>query len=286
MKKVLVTGGCGFIGYRLTDELVKLGCEVDVVDNLSIGPEAKDVTKIGGTFLGGDVRGMTNLEDKKYDIIFHLAALSRIQPSFKSPSLYLSVNSDGTRQVIEYALRNHSKLIYAGSSSKHHNPELSPYAMSKHIGEELVKLYKRVYGLNSEIVRFYNVYGDGELVSSHMSAIIGIWRDKINKKEPLPIVGDGNQRRDFTHVDDIVDGLLKIGFGEQIHWDAWELGTGKNYSINEVYEMFHQKFGVDKINLPEQLGNYKETLRINDDAINRLGWQPKKDLKEYILNLN
>ena len=112
MKKILVTGGCGFIGHALTKQLINDGFEVDVIDNLSIGAEAKDVTKIGANFLGGDVRGMSNIKDNPYDLIFHLAALSRIQPSFKSPSLYFSVNSDGTRQVIEYATRNNSKLIY------------------------------------------------------------------------------------------------------------------------------------------------------------------------------
>jgi UDP-glucose 4-epimerase len=286
MKKILVTGGCGFIGYRLTQRLISEGFNVDVIDNLSIGPEAKDVTNIGARFLGGDVRAMENIQDTNYQYIFHLAALSRIQPSFKKPNSYFSVNIDGTRQVIEYSLRNNSKLIYAGSSSKHHNPELSPYAMSKHIGEELIKLYKMVYGLNSEIVRFYNVYGEGELVNSEMAAVIGIWRSCILNNEPLKIVGDGEQRRDFTHVDDIVDGLMKVSFSEESHDDGWELGTGKNYSINEVYEMFHKKFGCKKVNVPNQLGNYEKTLRINDDALKRLGWQPIKDLKEYILNLN
>ena len=131
MKKVLVTGGCGFVGYALTLELLKRGYEVDVVDNLSIGKEAK--IPEGCNFLGGDIRAMDNIDDKPYDYIFHLAALSRIQPSFQNPKLTFSVNVDGTKQVVEYALRNKSKLIYSGSSSHHHNPMLSPYAMSKHI---------------------------------------------------------------------------------------------------------------------------------------------------------
>lgn len=177
-------------------------------------------------------------------------------------------------------------MIYAGSSSKHHNPELSPYAMSKHLGEELVKLYKKVYGLSSEIVRFYNVYGEGELTNSEMAAVIGTWRNSIEKEEPLKIVGDGEQRRDFTHVDDIVDGLMKVALSQEKHEDGWELGTGKSYSINEVYQMFYEKFKCEKVNIPNQLGNYEKTLRINDDALNRLEWEPKKDLREYILNLN
>jgi len=202
MKTALVTGGCGFIGYALTKELLLRGYNVDVVDNLSIGKEAK--IPEGCNFLGGDIRAMENIVDKPYDYIFHLAALSRIQPSFKSPYTTFSVNVDGTKEVVRYAKRNKSKLIYSGSSSRHHNPELSPYAMSKHMGEEWIKMERKVFGLNAEIVRFYNVYGPGELVDSHMAAVIGIFRNQIKNNQPLTIFGNGEQRRDFTHVDDIV----------------------------------------------------------------------------------
>ena len=286
MKKILVTGGCGFVGYSLVKRLISEGHTVDVVDNLSIGKEAKNVTEFGANFLGGDVRAMSNIPEKKYDIVFHLAALSRIQPSFVNPYTTFSVNLDGTKNVVKYAKNVGAKLIYAGSSSRHHDPELSPYAMTKHMGEEWIKLEKRVFGLNAEIVRFYNVYGDGELVDSHMAAVIGLWRSKVKKGEPIPIVGDGEQRRDFTHIDDIVDGLLMIAFSDEKHQDGWELGSGKNYSINEIYELFKERFGCDKIHIPNQKGNYKETIRLNDDTLNRLGWKPKKDIRQYILNLN
>jgi len=279
MKKVLVTGGCGFIGYALTLELIKRGYDVDVIDNLSIGKEAK--IPEGCTFLGGDIRSMDNQDDKPYIYIFHLAALSRIQPSFQNPTLTFSVNVDGTKKVVEYAYQNKSKLIYAGSSSRWHNPMLSPYAMSKHMGEEWIKMYKGVYDLNAEIVRFYNVYGEGELVDSHMAAVIGLWRGQVKKNYPITIIGDGKQRRDFTHIDDIVDGLIRVAESNKGH-DAWELGTGKNYSINEVADMFIEKFNCVKVYMTEQKGNYRETLRVNSDAIDMLGWQPKDKLKEYI----
>jgi UDP-glucose 4-epimerase len=279
MKKVLVTGGCGFIGYALTLELIKRGYDVDVIDNLSIGKEAK--IPEGCTFLGGDIRGMDNLDDKPYIYIFHLAALSRIQPSFQNPTLTFSVNVDGTKKVVEYAYQNKSKLIYAGSSSRWHNPMLSPYAMSKHMGEEWIKMYKGVYDLNAEIVRFYNVYGEGELVDSHMAAVIGLWRGQVKKNYPITIIGDGKQRRDFTHIDDIVDGLIRVAESDKEN-DAWELGTGKNYSINEVADMFIEKFNCVKVYMTDQKGNYRETLRVNSDAIDMLGWQPKDKLKEYI----
>ncbi len=277
MKKVLVTGGAGFVGYALSTELLKRGYEVHVIDNLSIGAEAKISPFV--KFLGGDVRAMDNIQNIAYDYIFHLAALSRIQPSFKNPTLTFSSNVDGTKQVVEYAYHNKSKLIYAGSSSRWHNPMLSPYALTKHMGEEWIKMFKGVYGLNAEIVRFYNVYGPGELVDSNMAAVIGIWRAAIAKGEPILIHGDGEQRRDFTHINDIVDGLIKVAESDEKHEDAWELGTGCNYSLNEVADMFeysNRKY-VDDVK-----GNYRETIRINNDAIERLGWQPTDKLKSYI----
>jgi UDP-glucose 4-epimerase len=228
---------------------------------------------------------MDNQNDKPYTYIFHLAALSRIQPSFKSPYTTFSVNVDGTKEVVRYAKRNGCKLIYSGSSSRHHNPELSPYAMSKHMGEEWIKMERKVFGLGAEIVRFYNVYGEGELVDSHMAAVIGLWRGQIKKNYPITIIGDGKQRRDFTHVDDIVDGLIRVAESNKGHEDAWELGTGKNYSINEVADMFIQKFNCVKVYMTEQKGNYRETLRVNSDAIDMLDWQPNDRLKEYIENL-
>lgn len=278
---VLVTGGCGFVGYALTKELLLRGYNVDVIDNLSIGREAKDVTMLGVNFLGGDVRAMENIPLKNYKYIFHLAALSRIQPSFKNPHSTFSVNVTGTKEVAEYALKTKSKLIYSGSSSRHHNPMLSPYALTKHMGEEWIKMYKGVYGLNAEIVRFYNVYGPGELVDSHMAAVIGLWRAQIKNNKPLTIFGDGEQRRDFTHIDDIVDGLIKIAESNEQHEDAWELGTGKNYSINEVARMFN----TEAVHLPDVKGNYRETIRVNNDAIDRLGWKPTDKLEQYIKSL-
>jgi UDP-glucose 4-epimerase len=278
---VLVTGGCGFIGYALTKELLLRGYNVDVIDNLSIFREAKDVTELGANFLSRDVRAMENVPLKNYKYIFHLAALSRIQPSFINPRSTFSNNVEGTRQVVDYALKTHSKLIYAGSSSKHHNPELSPYAMSKYMGEEWIKMYKKCFGLNAEIARFYNVYGPGELVNSDMAAVIGLWRAAIQKGEPINIHGDGEQRRDFTHIDDIVDGLIRIAESNEQHEDAWELGTGKNYSINEVADMF----GVERKYVDDVKGNYRETIRVNNDATERLGWQPTDKLKQYVNSL-
>lgn len=278
----LVTGGCGFIGQALTIALLNKGYDVDVIDNMSIGDEAKEVVAYGAHLRKADVRRMNNIPMREYTYIFHMAALSRIQPSFDSPDDTFDTNVNGTRQAVDYNMKSGGKLIYAGSSSRHHNPELSPYAMSKHMGEEWIKLYKRVYGLRAEIVRFYNVYGPGELVDSHMAAVIGKWRAAVRDNKPIIIHGDGEQRRDFTHIDDIVDGLIRIAESDEQHDDAWELGTGNNYSINEVAHMFNYP---NIQHVADVGGNYRETIRVNNDAIERLGWQPTDRLKEYIQSL-
>ena len=222
---------------------------------------------------------------ESFDLCFHLAALSRIQPSFENPTETFRVNVRGTEAVMEWARHNNVKVVYAGSSSKHHDPTISPYAMYKYLGEEVCKLYKKTFEVDVEICRFYNVYGPKEIVDGDWAAVIGIWRNQVNNSKKITIVGDGNQRRDFTHVVDIVDALYKVGVGKEVHEDAWELGTGINYSVNEVYQMFLDKFGVDCTYIPDQKGNYRVTLRENDDTIKRLGWKPEDRLKDYIESL-
>jgi UDP-glucose 4-epimerase len=283
MKKILVTGGAGFIGTNLIKRLISEGHNVESIDNYDSGLVSNHVD--GCNYHTGDIESIY-LMDKDFDMIYHLAGLSRIQPSFKNPTETFRVNTIGTESVCSFAKKINAKVIYAGSSSRWHDPFQSPYACYKHMGEEICKMYRKVYDMNIEIVRFYNVYGPNEIVDGDWAAVIGIWRRQIRDGENLTIVGDGNQRRDFTHVIDIVDGLYKVGMSNEKHEDAWELGTGKNYSINEVFEMFKERFVCDKTHIPNQQGNYRETLRLNDDTLNRLGWEPKKDLREYILNLN
>ena len=278
----MVTGGAGFIGANLIEQLLIDGHEVTSLDNYDSGLRENEID--GATYYRGDIEDISVLGGD-FDICFHLAAVSRIQPSFLNPSETFRVNTKGTERVCEWARTNDIKVIYAGSSSRWHNPLQSPYAMYKHLGEEVCKMYKKVYGCNIEIVRFYNVYGPREIVDGDWAAVIGIWRRQVRAGNPITIVGDGEQRRDFTHVNDIVDGLIKIAFSDEKHEDAWELGTGTNYSINQVYNMFHQKFGVDCVYLPDQPGNYRETLRENNDVIERLNWKPTDRLADYINNL-
>ncbi|MEL0258117.1 MAG: NAD-dependent epimerase/dehydratase family protein, partial [Gammaproteobacteria bacterium] len=224
--------------------------------------------------------------DTDFDLCFHLAAQSRVQPSFENPEESFRVNVLGTTKVMEFAKKNNIKVTYAGSSSKHHDPSDSPYAMYKYLGEQVCKLYKKSYNVNVQIARFYNVYGPGESIDEKYGNVIGIWRSKVLNGEPLPIVGDGNQKRDFVHVYDIVDGLVKIALSELNHEDAWELGTGINYSINELFNYFKDKFNVTSIIIPDQPGNYRQTLRENDDSLKLLGWEPMDRLKDHINNFN
>ena len=280
--KILVTGGAGFIGTNLIKRLITEGHNVVSIDNYDSGLVSNHVD--GCNYHSGDIESV-NLMDKDFDLIYHLAGLSRIQPSFKNPSETFRVNTIGTERVCDFAKQINAKLVYAGSSSRWHNPFQSPYACYKHMGEEICKMYKKVYNMDIEIVRFYNVYGPNEIVDGDWAAVIGIWRRQVINKEPITIVGDGNQRRDFTHVVDIVDGLYRVGTSNEKHEDAWELGTGTNYSILEVYEMFKEKFGSTKIHVEDQKGNYRITLRENNDAIDRLGWSPENRLKNYIDSL-
>ena len=214
-----------------------------------------------------------------------MGAKSRVQPSFKTPTEYFRVNVLGTMQIMEWAKKNKVKVVYAGSSSKHHDPSDSPYAMYKYLGEEVCKLYRNSYNVNVEIARFYNVYGPNESLDEEHGNVIGIWRSKVKRNLPLPIVGDGNQRRDFTHVFDIVNALIKIADSNKKHEDAWELGTGMNYSVNELFKMFEEKFNCKSIYIPDQKGNYKLTLRENDDTLNELNWKPEDRLKNHIDNI-
>ena len=280
--KILVTGGVGFVGTALIKKLIKEGHEVYSIDDYSIGTTRNEVK--GCDYHIGDI--VNDLPSSSFDLIYHLAALSRIQPSFNNPEETFRVNTVGTQKICELARLTNAKVVYAGSSSRWHDPYQSPYAACKHMGEEVCKMYKKTYGIDIEIARFYNVYGPGEICDGDWAAVIGKWRNQVKHGEPITIVGDGEQRRDFTHIDDIVDGLWKIGMKDVKHIDAWELGTGLNYSINDVYLMFKERFGVDFINLPDQSGNYRETLRENDSSLKLLDWKPTDKLKDYILSLN
>ncbi len=286
-EQIVVTGGAGFIGTNLIKKLVAKGHTVASLDNYSTGTRSNHIE--GCEYVNADVRDIPSWVAEvgfwKPTLIYHLAALPRIQPSFDDPVETFLNNTDGSLAVAEWARKHNAKVVYSGSSSRWHNPHRSPYATFKHLGEEIFKMYRTVYGLDAEIVRFYNVYGPHEIIEGDWAAVIGKWLYQVSKGEPITIVGDGRQRRDFTHVDDIVDGLYRIGMKNQKHEDAWELGTGCDYAINQVFLMFKERFNATSVYVDDQPGNYRKTLRENNDAIERLGWYPKDRLREYILSL-
>tara|TARA_B100001057_G_C22787488_1_gene926216 strand:+ start:152 stop:997 length:846 start_codon:yes stop_codon:yes gene_type:complete len=280
--KILVTGGAGFIGSNLCEKLVSEH-KVTSLDNYSIGLKENHIQGI--EYIEGDVINISELIKNDYDICFHLAGLSRIQPSFDNPFKTFESNTQGVISVVEWCRTNDTKLIYSGSSSKHYNPYQSPYATFKYLGEEICKMYSKVYKMNIAITRFYNVYGPKEIVSGQWAAVIGVWRNQVNNGEPITIVGDGEQRRDFTHVEDIVKALISLIKNNNLNIDAWELGTGVNYSINEVASMFVKKFNSKVKYIDDQPGNYRETLRKDSISLENLDWNPEDKLFKYIMSL-
>ena len=272
--RVLITGASGFIGSNLTKYFQSKGHTVFALDR----------ERDKNTTLNFDVKHISKLASPP-DLIYHLAADIRVQESFILPTQYINNNVMGTQYILDYANKVGAKVVYAGSASRHTNPYLSPYALSKYMGEELCKMYKQTFNLNVEIARFYNVYGPGEHLHPAETSVIGIWRHNIKNNLPLNVIGDGEQKRDFIHVEDICEGLYKIGLGKESHTDAWELGTGTMTSINDLACMFHEKFGITLNYINDQPGNVRESVVLNYDMNERLQWEPNHRLINYITAL-
>jgi len=281
MKRILVTGGAGFVGSNLVCRLVREGHNVTVIDNYSTGLKSNEADSV--SYFTGDITTPGIIEasgNKKYDAIYHLAAMARIQPSLTDPVGCINNNFGGTLNVMEYARANKCQVIYAGSSSKHVGLYVSPYAWSKFGGEELCKLYSTVYDLNTTICRFYNVYGHNQIKTGDYATVIGIFEDQYAAGKPLTPTGDGEQRRDFTHVDDIVDGLFRC-LGNSFRAQEFEFGTGYNHSINEVAALFGD-YPVEYI--LARKGEYPVTLCDSTTADLLLGWSATDKLKDWIKN--
>tara|TARA_Y100000593_G_C4322004_1_gene344303 strand:+ start:8663 stop:9535 length:873 start_codon:yes stop_codon:yes gene_type:complete len=280
--QALVTGGVGFVGTNLIKRLLKDGHDVTSFDNYSTGFKKNE--QQGCRYVNVDV-SKSLIDGGEFDIIFHMAALARIQPSIKNPKDTIKNNFDSTLNVLEYA-RKHGNIpvVYAGSSSYHHGLYGSPYAWSKYGGEELCKLYGEVYDLNTIICRFYNVYGPHHIRTGNYATVLGIFEQQYLDNKPLTITGTGEQRRDFTHVDDIVDGLvrcMRAMHGEvdmRFAGEIYELGSGKNYSINEIANFFE----TDTTYIPSRPGEYDVTLCDYSKAKNELGWKPTKNVEGYL----
>lgn len=292
--KILVTGGVGFVGTNLIKRLINDGHEVISLDNYSTGK--KENEQEGCKYVEVDISdssrkhkafGLEMYQVEKPDIIYHMAALARIQPSLKKPASTITNNFMGTLNVLDYARENNIPVVYAGSSTFHHGLWGSPYAWSKHSGEQLCKLYDNVYNLPVATCRFYNVYGPHQLESGTYATVIGIFQKQHREGNPLTVTGDGLQRRDFTHIDDIVDGIVKCGnsllipnaYNAKVSGEIFELGRGVNHSIIEITKMFGD---VEIEYLPARPGEYDVTLADYSKAKELLGWNPVRNLDEYI----
>jgi len=281
MKTALVTGGVGFIGTNLIKRLLSEGYKVISVDNYSTG-KAENEQK-GCVYYNVDITTPNwgkSILFKDIDIIFHMAALARIQPSLKRPLESINANVNGTLNILEIAKNYNIPVVYAGSSSFHHGLYESPYAWSKYVGEQACELYSKVFNLNTSICRFYNVYGPHQLEEGEYSTVLGIFERQYRNNEPLTITGTGEQRRDFTYVDDIVDGLFKCS-QHDFRAEIFELGRGKNFSINEIVDLFNTK----RKYIPARKGEYPFTLCTDTKAKELLDWVPNKNLKDYIKKL-
>jgi len=292
--KVIVTGGVGFVGTNLIKRLLKDGNEVVSLDNYSTGK--KENEQDGCKYIDVDISdslrrhkgfGLEKYKLEKPDLIFHLGALARIQPSLKKPAITITNNFMSTLNVLDYARENNIPVVYAGSSTFHHGLWGSPYAWSKHSGEQLCKLYSTIYDLPTAICRFYNVYGEYQLEDGAYATVVGIFQKLYREGKPLTVTGDGEQRRDFTHIEDIVDGLVKCGnsllipnaYNAKVSGQTFELGRGENFSINELTEMFGE---TDVEYIPARDGEYDYTLADSSKAKELLGWNPTLDISDYI----
>ena len=293
--KSLVTGGAGFIGSHIVDKLIEIGHEVVVIDNES--------AESNGEFYWND-----KAQNYKYDIcdyektkelydgvdyVFHLAAEARIQPAIKNPLLAVKTNVLGTATVLQCSRESGvEKVIYSSSSSGYGHNEtpnnenqlddcLNPYSVSKISGEKLCSMYTKLFGLKTVIFRYFNVYGERQPLKGQYAPVVGIFLRQRSEGNPLTIIGDGEQRRDFTHVSDVVNANIlaaEIGVEEYYYGQLYNVGPGKNYSINEIANVISDK----QINIEPRIGEARETLANNSKIKSVFGWYPKVNLIDWI----
>ena len=284
MKKALVTGGAGFIGSNLVDRLLKQGVEVVVLDNLSTGKKENINSK--ATFYQVDIsNGLETLDFafEGVDIVFHLAAKTTVQESLSIPLHYHAVNTTGTLNVLEACVRNGiNRLVYSSSSSVYGDCKvpISQYALSKLIGEEYCKLYGRLYDIDICILRYFNVYGDRMNTEGGYKLVFPIFKELLKLDKPLSINNDGEQRRDFVHVSDVCAvNILCANWEEKFNGEIFNVGSGKNHSINEIADMFggEKEYGNTVIEPKETLA---DIAKIDLD----LDWRPRGILKNWIKN--
>lgn len=281
MKKILVTGGAGFIGSNLIEELVKNPeNEIYSLDNYFIGKKENHIP--GAKYIEVSTKDIDKLIDFRPDLVYHLGEYSRVEQSFEDFPLVWELNKDGTFAVLEFCKKHNTKVVYAGSSTKFSEggsgKDMSPYAWVKATNTELVKNFGSWYGLKYAITYFYNVFGPRELSEGKYASVIGIFKSKFLKGEPLTVVSPGTQRRNFTYVGDIVRGLILVG--EKGEGDGYGLGSQESHTILEIAQMFGGKIEM----LPERKGNRMGASLDLSRSFGELGWEAEVSVKDYIKN--
>lgn len=275
-KLVLVTGGAGFIGSHLCARLAKDGHAVISLDNYFTGSRENHIK--GVDYREGHTKDIEKHISETPDLVYHLGEYSRVEKSLEEPALVWDLNKDGTFGVLEFLRKKGGKLVYAGSSTKFGDGGLgrmqSPYAWTKASNTELVQNYGGWYGLTYAITYFYNVYGPGERAGAY-GTVIEIFKQKRLAGEPLTVVTPGTQKRNFTHIDDIITGLVLVG--EKGEGDEFGLGATESYSVLEVARMFNGDIKM----IPERKGNRMEAT-LDTTKARALGWAPRKKLADYI----
>tara|TARA_B110000977_G_scaffold84233_1_gene112512 strand:+ start:90 stop:950 length:861 start_codon:yes stop_codon:yes gene_type:complete len=279
-KVVLVTGGAGFIGSHLCEALYNSGnYEVFSLDNYFTGSEDNHIK--GVTYIKGNSAEISSLIDFIPDYIYHLGEYSRVEQSFEDIELVWKFNKDGIFAVLEFCRKTKAKLIYAGSSTKFGDGGLgrsqSPYAWSKATNTELVRNYGNWFGVQYAITYFYNVYGPREISEGKYATLIALFKEKAKNKLALTVVSPGTQKRNFTHIDDIIKGILRVG--ENGNGDDYGIGSPESFSVLEIANLFDCKI----IMLPERPGN-RMTADVVTEKTRALGWSPTMSVIDYIKN--
>lgn len=298
-KTVLVTGGAGFIGSNLVDKLVGIGVKVICVDNESAEHNEKFYWNNDARNYPVDINDTHSLSwifsHEKPNIVFHLAAEARIQPTVNSPQLACSTNFVGTCNVLQASRENGvEKVIYSSTSSAYGRKNtppltedmqkdcLTPYSVSKTAGEEICKVYNDIYKLKTMTLRYFNVYGDREPTKGIYSPVIGLFQRQHSQGEPLTVVGDGLQTRDFTHVKDVIEANLLSASCENSNafGGIFNIGSGVSFSILDIA----RKISTNIIHIPTRQGEARDTLCDNSKAKAILKWTPQHKLEQYLID--
>ena len=282
--RILVTGGAGFIGSNLIEQLVKnKSYEVVSLDNYFSGSVNNHIE--GATYIKGNTWDAKELFTKRFDVIFHFGEYSRVSSSFKDIEIISESILRGTPVIVELAKKWNSLLIYSATSSSLGNggkdSNLSPYAWMKSKMKEYIKNYHIWFDIPSplkyQIVHFFNVYGPRQISQGDYATVIGIFEKKYKNKETLTVVKPGTQTRDFVHVSDVVDGLIKVMNSNVVH-HSWYLNSNKHYSILEIAKTFGENYKL----VEERKGERFCSSNFNSDTFKLLKWTPKYDLINYI----